>query len=76
MIGCAGKWHMLSPPVATSSPRLKNGFVFPPSGSLPDDLADLPPHNGIPLSHVYFDAAIDRLVTFFDQSPAAPAHCR
>ncbi|MBN1566671.1 MAG: toll/interleukin-1 receptor domain-containing protein [Acidobacteria bacterium] len=56
-------------------PLLKDGFVFPPAGNLPADLADLSRHNGIPMSHVYFDAAIDKLVAFLNQgsfkSPAA-----
>lgn len=50
-------------------PLLKDGFVFPPAGSLPADLADLPRHNGIPMSHVYFDAAIDKLIAFLNQGP-------
>ncbi len=57
-------------------PLLKDGFVFPPSASLPPDLADLPRHNGIPLSHVFFDAAMDKLVTFLDRGPATSGRTR
>jgi len=53
-------------------PLLKDGFVFPPPGSLPPDLADLPRHNGIPMSHVFFEAAIDKLVAFLDRINSHP----
>lgn len=46
-------------------PILKGGFRFPPQESLPADLAELPRYNCVEYSHIYFNATVDRLLTFF-----------
>ena len=45
-------------------PILKEGFEFP-ERPLPSDLSDLPRYNAVTYSHAYFDATIDKVISFF-----------
>lgn len=42
-------------------PVIMPGFEFPDSDGLPDDIASLPLHHGIPYSHDFFDAMMEKL---------------
>lgn len=44
-------------------PLAWEGFVFPPSGDLPDDVSPMLQHNAVIWSHMYSDAAVDKLVS-------------
>ncbi len=48
-------------------PVLKDGFQFPPAEALPADIRELPRNNAVPYSHVYFQAAVDKLHSFFSR---------
>jgi hypothetical protein len=43
-------------------PIIMPGFEFP--DELPDDLASLPLHHGVPYSHDFFDAMMDKLAEY------------
>jgi formylglycine-generating enzyme required for sulfatase activity len=45
-------------------PIMKEGFVFPQKGILPDEISSLPRHNAVKYYHEYFDATIDKLTKF------------
>lgn len=45
-------------------PVMKEGFHYPDTDSLDSAIRNLPRHNGIQYSHAYFDAAMDKLVSF------------
>ena len=45
-------------------PVLKEGFRFPVVEELPGGLADLPRYQSVIYSHAYFDAAINKLVSY------------
>ena len=49
-------------------PLMMPGFHWPPK--LPDDLKNLPRHNGMDYSHLYFDAMMQKLVSILDLSAA------
>jgi hypothetical protein len=63
------KWGKLVVPIA------KDGFSFENEPELPEDMAGLTRHNYVEYSHQYFDATIDRLMTFLssDTTPGAAA---
>jgi hypothetical protein len=45
-------------------PVVKDGFTFDLKNPLPADLSELPRYNCVQYSHQYFDATIERLLTF------------
>ncbi|MBU0608197.1 MAG: TIR domain-containing protein [Armatimonadetes bacterium] len=45
-------------------PVMKEQFRFPSLDALPESLRDLPRHNCVEYSHVFFGAFIDRLISF------------
>jgi predicted Zn finger-like uncharacterized protein len=47
-------------------PVIMPGFEFPAADQLPDDLTDLLRHNAVTYSHDYFNATLEKLVTFLD----------
>lgn len=49
-------------------PLLLNGFQFPASENLPEDMRGVERHNGVSYSHEYFNATIDKLVSFLRPS--------
>jgi uncharacterized membrane protein YeaQ/YmgE (transglycosylase-associated protein family) len=53
-------------------PVLKDGFSFPPKESLPFEIRELSRHNGVPYSHDFFDATLDKLVSFLAPSGDGP----
>ena len=51
-------------------PVMARGFEWPPATKpLPDDVAALPMFNGVPPSHEYFDASLDKLATLLIGQP-------
>ena len=55
-------------------PIMEKGFSLPSEDDLPLDIAELARHQGVVLSHSFFNATIDKLVAFLKppQSPLAP----
>jgi uncharacterized membrane protein YeaQ/YmgE (transglycosylase-associated protein family) len=49
-------------------PIIKDGFSFPDNEVLPADIRELSRHNGIRYSHDFFQAAMDKLVSFLAES--------
>lgn len=45
-------------------PVMKRGFEFPPSTSLPVEIATLPEFSGVEYSHQHFDGSITQLIKF------------
>ncbi len=50
-------------------PVLKDGFAFPPQEALPPDIRELPRYNCVEYSHSYFQATVDKLVSFLADGP-------
>jgi hypothetical protein len=48
----------------TVIPVLTDGFAFPAGSELPDDVRDLPRHNGVRYTHDFAFAAIDKIASF------------
>jgi len=51
-------------------PVLMPNFMFPLD--LPDEIRDLPRHNGVDYSHVYFDGMLQRIITMMGAAPRPP----
>jgi hypothetical protein len=49
-------------------PVLKAGFSFPDKDKLPAAILELQRHNGVPYSHEFFPATIDKIVCFLSDS--------
>ena len=49
-------------------PLVKEGFSFPPEEALPEPIRALPNYNCVKYSNEYFDATMDKLVSFLSES--------
>lgn len=47
-------------------PLMVEGFEFPPSKELPEELREIVRHNGVPYSHEYFSATFEKLYSFLE----------
>jgi len=45
-------------------PIMEDGFHFPSRDDLPEDIRDVPRYHGLTFSHDFFDAMIDRIMSF------------
>lgn len=45
-------------------PILKDGFTFPSEEALPKEICALSRYNSVPYSHQYFEATLDRIISF------------
>jgi hypothetical protein len=49
-------------------PVIKDGFTFPQLDSMPADIRELARHNGVRYSHDFFQATLDKLVSFLAEA--------